>query len=368
LEVLIDNDELRDSARRVLERHVDRQTFLGKPCATPSFDRHLWELIAELGWLGLTIPEGQGGLEQPFAALSTLYFELGRALSPQPFIGASVGLEVIAHPGAASGAASLVQAALQGDAIIVAAATGVGGVAVRSHGGVHVVEGTMRNVLDAVHATHLLVPVEGDQAAIALVALPHRGVVITYRQTWDPTRQVADVAFKGLELHEDDIILRGDAAVDAQRRMQAHFDLALACDALGGADAALEDTLVYMHQRHQFNRPIASFQALKHRCAEHKVSIEASRALIHAVCRSAFEAKEELQAQAAGARIYAGSVYKSVTEDCVQLHGGIGFTWEYPCHLFLKRARLGEVLGGTAEQRKDRVAPALFTLCHRERL
>ncbi|AEI81850.1 acyl-CoA dehydrogenase (plasmid) [Cupriavidus necator N-1] len=367
MEVLIDNDELRDSARRVLERHVDRKTLLGDPCATPSFDRHLWQLIAELGWLGLTIAEGKGGLEQPFAALSTLYFELGRALSPQPFLGASVGLEIIAHPGATDCAAGLVQAALQGDAIIVAAATGVGSVTCRPYGGVHMVEGTMRNVLDAVHATHLLVPVEGNQAAIALVALPHPGVDITYRPTWDPTRQVADVAFRELELYEDDIILRGDAAVDAQRRMNAHFDLALACDALGGADAALEGTLVYMHQRHQFNRPIASFQALKHRCAEHKVSIEAARALIHSVCRSAFEAKKEGQAQAAGARIYAGSVYRSLTEDCVQLHGGIGFTWEYPCHLFLKRARSGEVLGGTAEQRKDRVAPALFTLCHRER-
>jgi alkylation response protein AidB-like acyl-CoA dehydrogenase len=161
-------------------------------------------------------------------------------------------------------------------------------------------------------------------------------------------------------------VLRGADASAALLRIRAHFDLALACDALGGAEAVFDETLAYLHQRHQFNRPIASFQAIKHRCAEHKVSIEASRALVDVACRGAADQCAAWRTKAACARLYAGTVYRNLTEDCVQLHGGIGFTWEYPCHLFLKRARLGEILGGTPEQRKDQAAPALFGMLRRE--
>lgn len=362
LDILIDQDELRESARRVLDRHIDRQAFLVKPSVGGAFDRSLWKIIAELGWLGLTIPEERGGLGQPFSVLSTLYFDLGRALSGQPFIGAVIGLEAVSHHAATGVAAELVEPGLSGDAIIVSVTTGTGSLALKSQDGTQVVEGTIHNVLDAAHATHLLVPIDGDNNAIALIALPHPGVIVSPRETWDLTRQIADVEFHHLALRDEDVILRGASADVVRARMNAHFDLALACDALGGGNAIFEETLAYMHQRHQFNRPIASFQALKHRCADLKAGLEASRALVDAACRAESELQAEWQTKAACARLYAGSVYRNVTEDCVQLHGGIGFTWEIPCHLFLKRARLSEVLGGTAEQRKDKAAPALFAL------
>lgn len=366
MEALIDQTELRDSARRVLEKHADRMAFLQPSHEPGAFDPGLWQLIAELGWLGLSVPEEQGGLGQPFPVLATLYFELGRALCAQPFTGATIGIEALSHSAATAVAAPLVEAGLSGEAIIVTIATGSGALATRAHGGVRVIEGTVTKVVDAAHATHLLVPIEGENPALGLVALPHPAVVVTPLKTWDLTRRVADVEFNGLELGDDDLILRGDAALAALARMRAHFDLALACDALGGAEAAFEETLVYLHQRHQFNRPIASFQAIKHRCAEHKVAIEASRALVDAACRAAVEPDSNWLTKAACARLYAGAVYRTVTEDSVQLHGGIGFTWEYPCHLFLKRARLGDVLGGSIEKRKDRVAPSLFGMLRRD--
>lgn len=362
MEVLIDQVELRDSVRRVLEKHADRIAYLQASHMVGAFERGLWQVIADLGWLGLSVPEEQGGLGQPFSVLATLYFELGRALCAQPLTGAIVGLEALSHPAAAVVAAPLVEAGLAGDAIIVSVASGSGALATRAHGDVHVIEGTVRKVLDVEHATHLLVPIEGENPALGLVTLPHPSVVVTPRKTWDLTRRLADVEFNGLELSDGDLILRGDAAQEALARMRAHFDLALACDALGGAETAFEETLAYLQQRHQYNRPIASFQAIKHRCADHKVAIEASRALVNAACRAAGEPVNDWLTKAACARLYAGAVYRSVSEDCVQLHGGIGFTWEHPCHLFLKRARLDDVLGGSVEQRKDRVAPALFSM------
>lgn len=359
MEALIDQEELREGARRVLGENMDRQALLADGAAAGAFDRGLWKLIGELGWLGLTVGEAQGGLGQPFSVLSTLYVELGRGLSAQPVSGAVSGLEILCHPSAAS-RAGLVEAALAGDAIIVPIAPASAALTVRAGDGLLVVDGSVCSVLDVAHATHLLLPIGTDDQAVALIALPHPGVTVTPRPTWDLTRQLADVEFRGLELRDGDLILKGQAATAALSRMQAHFDLALACDALGGANAIFDETLAYMHQRHQFNRPIASFQALKHRCADLKASLEASRALVEAACGADAEAQADWATKAACARLHAGAVYRSVTEDAVQLHGGIGFTWEYPCHLFLKRARLSEVLGGTAEQRKDAAAPAMF--------
>jgi len=361
VDALIVQDELRDSARRVLTERVSRQALLEDAPGADAWDRDLWKIVAELGWLGLAVPEDRGGLGQPFAALSTLFFELGRALSNQPVLGATLGLDALVDPATQGVPDDLVEAALSGQAVVVPLVSG-DRLESRVQGAARRVDGVLRNVLDAPHATHLLVPLDGEIPAVALLALPHPAVQVRLRKTWDLTRQIADIAFDGLELRADDVIVQGEAADRLWERVRAHFDLALANDALGGAGLALEETLAYMHQRHQFNRPIASFQALKHRCAEHKASIDAATALLHAARRATAEAHIGWQARVACARLYAGAVYKSVSEDCIQLHGGIGFTWEHPCHLFLKRARLGEVLGGSAELRKDAVAPVLFRL------
>ena len=223
-----------------------------------------------------------------------------------------------------------------------------------------VLQGQARNVLDATDATHLLVLLDLEEFALVIVTLPHPAVVVTPRPTWDRTRHIADIAFNDLSLPDAALIIRGVTARKVLARERGHFDLAQAHDALAGASRAFEETLAYIQQRYQFNRPIASFQALKHRCAEHRVGIEASSVLLAAATEAAAEQREDWHTSIACARLHASALYMSVSEDCIQLHGGLGFTWDYPSHLFLKRARLGEVLGGTAAQRKDAVAPQLL--------
>jgi alkylation response protein AidB-like acyl-CoA dehydrogenase len=197
------------------------------------------------------------------------------------------------------------------------------------------------------------------------VKVSHPGLVIEVRKAWDLTRgQVFDVSFEQLELPLSSLILQGDTASQALLRAAAHFDLALACDAIGGSDQILSETLAYMQTRTQFGRTIASFQALKHRCADLATDIEVARALVNSACQST-DGALAWRTQAAACRLHAGAVYRRVTEDAVQLHGGIGFTWEHSCHLFLKRARLNDALGGTPEQRKDQVAPHILAAAAR---
>ena len=362
---MIEVDELRDAARRVLGGSLDRQEILRTPASIPQLNKTLWRTIVELGWLGLCVPEAHGGLGQSFIALSTLYRELGRSLPDASFASAAIGLDVLSEAAAHDVAAKTLEAGIAGEAFVVSTTSGRGRVEIAARGDSVVLDGTLRGVLAARDATHLLVPIGQTEPAIALVALPNPHIAIVPRATWDMTRgEVCDVTFSALEIAPDEILLRGPAAERALLRAAAHFDLALACDAVGGAEQIFEETLAYMETRKQFGRAIASFQALKHRCADLRTSMEAARALVDAACQSMAAGQGAWRAMAASARLQAGAVYRQVTEEAVQLHGGIGFTWEQSCHLFLKRARLSEALGGTAEQRKDELAVTMLRAAH----
>ncbi len=339
---LLGHGELRESARKLLSQaHAKR--------ISPSV---LWHTLAEHGWLSLALPESCGGLAQPFAALAVLYQELGRILGPHAFVSASLCLSALAEVNDEA-AQALIAHTLAGEAVPMASS---GGWLKASAGRA---SGVILNVLDADQATHLLLPIETGRRHWTMAALPHPQIILQHRATWDCTRRLYDVHVENLELSS----ASGFAGADADAvslSLSAHHDLAVACDALGGTDAIFEETLEYLQVRQQFNRPIASFQAIKHRCADLCAAIGAAQALVAAACQAFSTREGDWSTAAACGRLCASAVYRRVTEEAIQLHGGIGFTWEHRCHQFLKRARLNDALGGTPEQRKDAVAPALF--------
>jgi alkylation response protein AidB-like acyl-CoA dehydrogenase len=343
----LETDELMDAAKRLLGG--DRVGSRG--------EGGLWSQFSDLGWLGISIPEASGGLGQPFSALAILYRELGARLDREPFASTSVSLDGLARFGPDRyEVADLIERTLAGKAVLVPVS--IHPVCIWSAN--DRLHGVIRNVMDAGAATHLLVPIARDAISLAVVELPHPGIEITHRPTWDHTRGIYDVRFNDVAIDADTILLSGGKVEQALDGMAAHFDLAIACDAIGGCGEIFRKTLDYMMTRQQFNRPIASFQALKHRAADWKTAIETSRALVDAACKAYSTGEGDWQTLAACSRLYAGSVYRGLTEDAIQLHGGIGFTWDHDCHWYLKRARLNDILGGSPEQRKDRLAPALF--------
>lgn len=362
---LIELGALSDSARRVLDEHQNRQQLLKDPAWLAQSDQLLYRTSAELGWLGLCVAEKAGGLGQPFNALGALYVELGRALAGPSIVATTVGLELLSAASADPDVTDLIETIIAGDQRALALVGGTVVVKAQRQGARLVLKGGARNILGGAHATHLLIPIEAPNPAVAMVRADHPGVVIEARKAWDQTRgEVFDVSFQHLELPLSSLVLQGAGASQALARAAAHFDLALACDALGGSEQILHETLAYMQTRTQFGRAIASFQALKHRCADMATEIEVARALLTSACRSTDDA-HAWRTQAAACRLHTGAVYRRVTEDAVQLHGGIGFTWEQSCHLFLKRARLNDALGGTPEQRKDLVAPRILATAAR---
>lgn len=362
MDASIELGELRDAAQRVIAGQADRLALLRDPSQVSGVNRALWATAARLGWPALAVPEARGGLGQPFTALAVLYTELGRGLLGNGFAQACIGLDLLSQEGVSSDAVALLEAGLAGDAVVLLAGSDAAPLQATREGGAIVLSGDGPALLGGELATHLLLALRLDgETALALVALPRAGLALQAHATWDLTRgQLHVPQLRGLVMSPADVLLRGAAADAALARAAAHQDLALACDAVGGATQILAETLAYMQTRQQFNRVIASFQALKHRCADLKTSLEAARALVDASSQAFATGLGQWRTAAAAARLYAGAVYRQVSEDAVQLHGGIGFTWEQSCHLFLKRARLNEVFGGTPDQRKDAAARTLL--------
>lgn len=333
----LDRAELQDSARRMF----------GEAGLAPD-RQQIWSLISEMGWLGLAAPEALGGLGQGRDALGVLYLELGRVLAPGPVIPALLAVDAVSRSELLADRAAWIERLVAGEVVTTSLKGGAIGVSVADAGG-YVVRGQLSAVPDADEASHVLAWSQDGDFCV-LVPLQQANVVIEPRAVWDPSRRLFDVTLRGAQLSSDLVLARGDAAADLVRDLQSHLLLALAADCVGGASAALEMTVEYLQTRKQFGRPLAMFQALKHRCADLKTQIAAAEALFWSTAEDRGTGSQDPVLQAAGLKSYAAQVFHAVAEEAIQLHGGIGLTAEHPCHLFLKRALLNDALavGGDA--------------------
>ncbi|MCX7282710.1 MAG: acyl-CoA/acyl-ACP dehydrogenase [Novosphingobium sp.] len=304
---MISREELRDSARKGLGSDGLM------PDATQSWDR-----LVEMGWFVMALPEEDGGLGLGAEALASVHVELGRALMPGAAIAQMAAIEVLAAAPDFAGRADLLASAAGGERIAFS---------LEAQGA-----GSLAWVPDADLAGQMLV-VSADRIALAPI------VSATHRATWDMSRRLFDVA-----VGDETVIATGADAARLHERAQATVLLALAADSVGAAEAALEMSVEYLKTRRQFDRPLALFQALKHRVADMRIAVSAAEALLWSRTGDGVSL-----ADLGSLKAYACAAFLHVAEETVQLHGGIGLTVEHPCHLFLKRAFLNAALCGDAD-------------------
>ncbi|WP_313438816.1 acyl-CoA dehydrogenase family protein [Novosphingobium sp.] len=300
-----------------------------------------WLLAAEMGWLMVRLPEDDGGLGLTREASTTLHLEMGRVLSPMPLIPAQLGLQAIAASEHFSERAVWLERLASGDyAPLPMLSSRV------TQSSDSAVSGTISGVFEGDMAVAVVAQLPGGYA---LVPLDAPGVSLVERPVWDPGRRLFDVELDGFVPS----MMLTDAAGAAilHDRLSGEAQLALAADCIGAAGAALDMTIEYMKVRRQFDRPIALFQALKHRAADMKTRIVVAEALLWKRVRDENASVTEL----AAAKVLAAEAFRFVTEEMVQLHGGIGLTDEHPCHRFLKRALLNQQLCGNADLWNERV-------------
>jgi len=331
--------QLRDAARQV----VDGLGLAADAQAT-------WDLITELGWLMVAVPEDQGGLGMGPAAACALHGELGRGLARVPFLPQMLAIDALVRS-AVPAQEHWLEGLMSGAQRATAALGECAVVAREADEGELQLDGCAAAVPSADDASHLLVLTE-DGMRVALVSLVAPGVTLTARPTWDTTRRLYDVQLTAVPLDATGLLASGAEALAVGQALAIQRDLALAASAVAGAAALLEMTVEYLQTRRQFGRPLALFQALKHRCAELKAMTEGASALLDNALAAAEAAagvlrvSRAVEQEACAAKQLACAAFAAVAEESLQLHGGIGMTEEHPCHLYLKRALLDEHLGG----------------------
>jgi alkylation response protein AidB-like acyl-CoA dehydrogenase len=347
--------ELRGSVRALLAARSPQSAVLAGTESAQPVDTALWRTLGgELGVAGLAVPEKWGGAGASWRETAVVLEELGRAVAPVPYLGSSV-LATAAL--LAAGETELLTRAASGERVVALAvpfSTAPGSafpVTVRLSGGR--LHGTVGRVADALTAGTLLVPARTDDGAPALLAVAADAVGVHPVVSLDMTRPLADIALDGAPgrlLAEGPEALRVlDAALTAGAAL-------LASEQLGVAEWALETTLAYVKQRHQFGRPVGSFQAVKHRLADLWVSVTQLRAVARYAADAVAAGSPDVAVAASVAQAFASQVAVTVAEEAIQLHGGIGFTWEHPAHLYLKRAKSSSIALGTADRHRARLA------------
>ena len=293
-------------------------------------DRNVdWPTLVEAGWVGLEVPEQFGGAGATFAEVAVICEEMGRAASANSYLGSAV---------LAIGALKALQPSDTRDRLLAEVASGAIRVAAALE--------SWQFVPDAEGADWILVIASG---AVAVAHLP-----AIAQPVLDGTRRLAAVSANAAVGSE---VLRFEGDPDAAvRRLHERAAVAIACDSLGLSEAMLAATVAYAKVRSQFGRPIGSFQAVKHACADMQVAIAVSRQLVSAAVEAVAEDRPDAGVAVAMAKSYTCSAAVDVVGKAMQLHGGIGYTWESGIHVYLKRAALNRSLFGSPADHRRQLA------------
>jgi len=339
-----DHRELEEVARAFLTSQKARWAARSLLDAADESRPPFWHNLVELGWLGLHIDEEHGGSGYGLPELVVVIEELGRAVAPGPFVPTVIASAVIAKDGTADQKSRLLPGLIDGT---VTAGIGLDSQAQVSDG---IADGDAGIVLGAGLAELLLIAAGDD---VLVLERDRDGVSVDVPTNLDPTRRSGRVRLQNVSVTADDIL------PGARESALARARTLLAAEAVGGASDCVDAAVAYAKVREQFGRTIATFQAVKHHCANMLVAAESATAAVWDASRAASEDERQFRLSAAAAAALAFPAYARNAELNIQVHGGIGFTWEHDAHLHLRRALvIAALLGGDAPAREvfDRTA------------
>jgi alkylation response protein AidB-like acyl-CoA dehydrogenase len=366
-----EQEMLRSSARDFLGKEAPmayvRRMMEDETGHTPE----LWRKMADLGWMGLILPEAYGGSGLDFVDMVVVLEEMGRVVLPGPFFstvilagvaiaeGGSQKQKETNLPKIADGSLKATLANLEpsgrwdADGIQLQA---------KPAGGGHTLDGTKLFVPDANVADLFVVAgrAPGTKGAegvsLFLVDAKAPGVTVTMLKTMDQTRKLGEVVFKGVQVGGDGVLGTPGQGWKLLDRVADRAKVGLAAEMCGGAQKVLEMSVEYAKVREQFGKPIGSFQAIQHKCANMLVEVESSKSITYYAAWAVANDVAEAPLAAAMAKAYTSDAYRHTAGEGIQIHGGIGFTWEHDMHIFFKRAKSSEVTFGDATWNREIVA------------
>ena len=360
-----DQELLRSTTRRFLTEHQSLAHLRPSLEEPDLFDADIWRQGAELGWTAMLIPadhEGGSVTEQPLVDLIVLAEELGRELNPGPFVPSNVVADAIARHGTEVQAKEHLPRIARGQSTCAWCLSGDGSPessalevrAARVGEGWHL-DGVVRYVHAAGDASLLLVTAqttEGDGVVNVLVPRPTTGLSERVLSGLDLTRRFAEVRFDAVSVPGTAELAGGWAVVE---RALSVATVLQAAESVGAADLVFTSTVEYLKKHVQFGRTIGSFQAIKHRLADLLLELEGMRAAAHYAALAVADGLPDAAEAVATAGAYVDDAFAHLCGEALQLHGGIGFTWEHDVHLFVRRAKVNQVLYGDGAWHRERL-------------
>jgi alkylation response protein AidB-like acyl-CoA dehydrogenase len=368
-----EQEMLRDAAKRFLTDNCSTKYVRQMMADASAHDPAFWQKLVGQGWPGLLIPEQYGGANGTFLDMTVIVEEMGKALIPGPFFAAAL----LGAPTFIEGASDALKAEFlpkiaEGKfipTVAIAEAPGrfdAGGIELKAvkKGSGYSVTGEKFFVPDAHVADALIVAVRTSGSAengITLLCIPakEKGVTVSQLKTVDMTRRMCHVKFDNVQA--ETVIGKENDGWPVLRRVLDIATAALSTEMVGTAQKALDIAVEYAKTRVQFGKPIGSFQAIKHKCVDMMVAVENARSLTYYAAWTVDERVPEAATAVPMAKAYASDMGKTVTSEAIQVHGGIGFTWEHDMHLYHRRALAGEANLGNAPIHRETVAKSLLS-------
>jgi len=363
---------LRSTARKFFDNECASETVRKLMEGPEGMTRELWKKLAEQGWLGLIVPDEHGGMGLGIVDLVVLMEEMGRAVVPGPFFSTVLlgGLAILEGgtdaqkkawlPRLASGEARAALAWMEPSADL-----GARGITLQAaaKGGGHTFNGTKLFVQDAHTADVIVVAArtatgKTSEEGISLFLVPKgsAGLTVTLLPTMDQTRKLCEVAFKDVAVGPEALMGQAGSGWAPLARVIDKATVGLCAEMCGGAQKVLDMTVEYAKIRQAFGRPIGSYQGVKHKAADMLVDVENSKSITYYAAWAMDEGVAEGPLAVSMAKAYVSDAYRRVAGAGIQLHGGIGFTWEHDLHLYFKRAKGSEFTFGDATWHRERVA------------
>ena len=343
-----EQEELRRYVRQWLDEKSGSETVRELMATSEGYSAEQWSEIAEMGWQSMAIPE-----------------EHGRSLFTAPFLSTAVlATHALSIAGSDEQKKEYLSQIAAGEIVATVAASDADGrltvdgtetTATRDGDG-WLLDGTKRFVLDG-HSARCLVVTAATDDGVAAFIVDGAEVNGSLLDTMDQTRKLAEIELSGVRV-PDDRRLPGDAA-EMLERLDLIAAAALSLESVGAAQRCLEMSVDYAKERKQFGRPIGSFQAIKHKCADMLVQVEAAKSAAYYAAWAVDEDSSELPSAASVAKSYCSDAFYHCAGENIQIHGGIGFTWEHDAHLYFKRAKSSQLMFGSPQEHRRRLAVAI---------
>ncbi len=371
LEVTSDQEFFQETTRKFIEAECPVSSVRNLRNSEIGYDPAYWRRGAELGWTSLLVDEADGGGSVSGKGVfeaTLVAHEFGRHASPGPFLPSNLVAAALSRSGSPEQKRTVLPDLIAGAAVASWAYAepaphqrlGQGELSATPSGDDFVLRGVKEPVEAGMQAQHLLVSARGP-AGLTQFLLPADtpGLEVSPLQSLDLTRRFARVVFDGVRVRSEAVVgSPGAGSGDVARLVQLGLVMQLA-ETVGAMDAAFEMTSEWAFNRYTFGRPLASYQELKHRFADMKTWLEASHAIVGAATAGVQEESQDAGEMVSVAKSYVGQYGPELAQDCVQMHGGIGVTFDHDMHLFLRRITVNRALLGTPTEHRDRLVALL---------